>query len=155
MLKTGAAFMLAASLAFPAMAQTSGHGSAATGTPATSGSPSTAATGSTSGGPASRNPIMTDDGGMRTSKIVGSSVYNDKDEKVGSIDDLIIGSDKSLHAVISVGGFLGMGAKMVEVPFDKLQFGNTKNNSDNRVVMPGATKESLNSMPDYHYVKQG
>ena len=51
-----------------------------------------AATGSTSGGPASRNPIMTDDGGMRTSKIVGSSVYNDKDEKVGSIDDLIIGS---------------------------------------------------------------
>lgn len=153
MLKTGAAFMLAASLAFPAMAQTSGHG-AATGTPATSGTSSTA-TGHTSSTPAARNPIMTDDGGMRTSKIVGSSVYNDKDEKVGSIDDLIIGSDKSLHAVISVGGFLGMGAKMVEVPFDKLQFGNTKNNSDNRVVMPGATKESLNSMPDYHYVSQG
>ncbi|MBN8898438.1 MAG: PRC-barrel domain-containing protein, partial [Rhodospirillales bacterium] len=84
---------------------------------------------------------MTDDGGMRSSKIVGSSVYNDKDEKVGSVDDLVIGSDKSLHAVISVGGVLGMGAKMVEVPFDKLQFGNTKGSSDNRIVMPGATAD--------------
>ena len=90
---------------------------------------------------------MTDNGAMRASKIVGSSVYNDHDEKIGSIDDLVISNTHQLSAVVSVGGFLGMGSKMVEVPFDKLQFGNTKGSSDNRVVMPGVTKESLNGMP--------
>jgi hypothetical protein len=44
---------------------------------------------------------------------------------------------------------------MVEVQFDKLQFGNTKGNSDNRVVMPGVTKDTLTSMPDYHYTNRG
>jgi sporulation protein YlmC with PRC-barrel domain len=159
MLKSGAAALIAASIALPVMAQTpappsQNHSPAATAAPAThdtAGSP-------TSNGyntPSSRNPVMTDNGGMRTSKIVGSSVYDDKDQKIGSIDDLVIGSDKTLNAVVSVGGFLGIGAKMVEVPFDKLQFGNTKGSSDNRVVMPGVTKESLNSMPDYHYANRG
>jgi hypothetical protein len=41
------------------------------------------------------------------------------------------------------------------VPFDKLQFGNTKSSSSNRVVMPGVTKEQLTSMPDYHYTNRG
>ena len=98
---------------------------------------------------------MTDNGGMRTSKIVGSSVYNDQNEKIGSIDDLVISSDHSIHAVLSVGGFLGMNAKLVAVPFDKLQFGNTKGSSDNKVVLPGTTKEQLTSMPDYHFANKG
>ncbi len=98
---------------------------------------------------------MTDSGSMRASKIVGSSVYNDRDEKIGSIDDLVITSDHALHAVLSVGGFLGLGSKMVSVPFDKLQFGNTKGSSDNRVVLPGSTKQDLTSMPDFHYTNRG
>ena len=89
------------------------------------------------------------------SKVVGSSVYNDKDEKIGSIGDLIIGNDKTLHAVIDVGGILGVGGKLVEVPFDKLQFGNVKGSSDNRIVMPGASKAALNAMPAFHYTNQG
>ena len=56
-------------------------------------------------------------------------------------------------AVISVGGFLGIGSKLVSVPYDKLQFGDTQNNNGNRVVMPGATHDALNGMPDYHYAK--
>ena len=159
MFKLTSASLLAASLALPAMAQTpappsTNHSPAALNAPAThdtAGSPT--ANGYNS--PSARNAVMTDNGGMRASKIVGSSVYNDHNEKVGSIDDLVIGSDKTLNAVVSVGGFLGMGSKMVEVPFDKLQFGNEKGNSDNRVVMPGVTKESLNSMPDYHYTNGG
>ncbi len=159
MLKTATAALLAASIALPVMAQTpvppsQNRSSAATAAPAThdtAGHP----TDSGYNTPSARNPIMTDHGSMRASKIVGSTVYNDRDEKIGSVDDLVIGNDKTLNAVISVGGFLGMGAKMVEVPFDKLQFGNTKGSSDNRVVMPGVTKESLNGMPDYHYVNQG
>jgi hypothetical protein len=44
---------------------------------------------------------------------------------------------------------------MVEVPFDKLEFGNTKTSSDNRVVLPGSTKQQLSSMPDFHYTSRG
>ncbi len=52
---------------------------------------------------------------------------------------------KACTAVISVGGFLGMGSKLVSVPFDRLQIGKDK------IVMPGATKTSLQSMPTYKY----
>lgn len=153
MMKTLAASLLAATFVVPAMAQTSTTGGAvhAPATHDTAGNP----TGNGYNTPSERNSVMTDNGGMRTSKIVGSSVYNDHDEKIGSIDDLVVNSDHSLTAVLSVGGVMGMGAKMVAVPFDKLQFGNTKGSSDNRVVMPGATKNALNSMPDYHYTNKG
>ena len=65
----------------------------------------------------------------------------------GSIDDVLMSDTdhKADTAVISVGGFLGMGAKLVSVPFDQLKIGNDK------VVMPGATKASLEGMPEYRY----
>jgi len=159
MFKFAASSVLAVTVAMPAMAQTpvspsANRSPAATSAPAThdtSGNP----TGGGYNTPSARNPVLTDNGSMRASKIVGSSVYNDHDEKIGSVDDLVIGSDKTLNAVISVGGFLGLGSKMVEVPFDKLQFGNTKGSSDNRVVMPGVNKDSLNGMPEYHYLNRG
>jgi hypothetical protein len=48
--------------------------------------------------------------GYRASKVIGSSVVNEADETVGKVDDIIIGQDgKSPFAVLSVGGFLGMG----------------------------------------------
>lgn len=110
--------------------------------------------GNTSGTvPSERNGVMTDNGEARTSKVVGSSVYNDKDENVGSINDLVIGKDGKVSAILSVGGFLGMGTKYVEVPYSNLAFGNTQNNSDNRVVLKGATKDSLKSQPAYSYYK--
>jgi hypothetical protein len=151
MLRITVASLLAASLALPVLAQTpappsTNHSPAPLNAPAThdtAGSP----TGSGYNTPSARNTVMTDNGGMRASKVVGSSVYNDHDQKIGSIDDLVIGNDKTLNAVVSVGGFLGMGTKMVEVSFDKLQFGNTKGGSDNRVVMPGVTKDTLSTMP--------
>ena len=62
-------------------------------------------------------------GDWRASKVVGLNVYNDQNENVGSINDLL--TDKSGNikaAVISVGGFLGMGARLVAVPFDQLKF---------------------------------
>jgi hypothetical protein len=150
------ASLLAAAFALPAMAQSTTpatHTSGAMTAPAThdtAGSP----TGSGYASPSARNSIMTDNGGMRTSKIVGSSVYNDQNEKIGSIDDLVIDNNHSMHAILSVGGFLGMDAKLVAVPFDKLHFGNTKSSSDNRVVLPGTTKQQLTSMPDYHFTKK-
>ncbi|MGA3001952.1 MAG: PRC-barrel domain-containing protein [Acetobacteraceae bacterium] len=142
------ALMLAAAFATaPAMAQSAATHSTVT-------APATGRTGDvTSTNPNDRNPVMTQMGDARASKIIGSSVYNDHDEKVGSIDDLLIGKDGSMKAVLSVGGFLGMGTKYVEVPYSDLTFGNTQRDSDNRVVLKGATKESLKTQPAFNYSK--
>ena len=62
-------------------------------------------------------------GDWRASKVVGLSVYNDNNQSIGSINDLL--TDKSGNikaAVISVGGFLGVGTHLVAVPFDKIKF---------------------------------
>nr|WP_294560385.1 PRC-barrel domain-containing protein [uncultured Rhodopila sp.] len=139
------------------MAQTpssSNHSNAAMNAPAThdtAGNP----TGNGYNSASERNGAVTDHGGVRASKVIGSSVYNDKDQKIGSIDDLVIGTDQTLHAVIDVGGILGVGGRMVEVPYNKLQFGNVKGSSDNKVVLPGATKNALNAMPAYHFANNG
>ena len=143
-----ATLTLATSLAaLPAMAQ-SGASHATTMAPATHRTGNTANT-----TPADRNSAMTKDGDARASEVIGSSVYNDHDEKVGSINDLLIDKDGKLNAVLSVGGFLGVGNKYVEVPYASLTFGNTQKSSDNRVVLKGATKDSLKSQSDYTYYK--
>jgi len=84
--------------------------------------------------------------GYRTSKVVGSTVVNEANETVGSIDDLIVTpSEKVPFAVLSVGGFLGMGTKYVVVPFNSLQV------KDKQMVLPGATKDSLKALPEFKY----
>lgn len=85
--------------------------------------------------------------GYRTSKVVGSTVLNEANEKVGTIDDLIVTpSDKVPFAVLSVGGFLGVGNKYVVVPYSALEV------REKKMVLPGATKESLKSLPEFKYV---
>src|SRR5689334_24820353 len=62
-------------------------------------------------------------GNWRASKVVGLNVYNDKNESVGSINDLLTDkSGKIVAVVIGVGGFLGVGEHLVAVPFDKVKF---------------------------------
>ncbi|MGH7101195.1 MAG: PRC-barrel domain-containing protein [Acetobacteraceae bacterium] len=62
-------------------------------------------------------------GEWRASKLVGATVYNDSGNSIGSIDDLLVNdSGKIDTAVVSVGGFLGIGSKLVAVPFDKFKF---------------------------------
>jgi sporulation protein YlmC with PRC-barrel domain len=64
-------------------------------------------------------------GDWRTSKVVGLSVYNDNNENVGSINDLLTDKSGNIKAVvISAGGVLGVGAHLVAVPFDKIKFVN-------------------------------
>jgi sporulation protein YlmC with PRC-barrel domain len=84
--------------------------------------------------------------GYRTSKVVGSAVYNTSNESVGNIDDLIVTpNDKVPFAVLSVGGFLGIDAKLVVVPFNTIEV------RDKRLVLPGATKDSLKALPAFKY----
>src|ERR1700754_1116015 len=62
-------------------------------------------------------------GNWRASKVVGLSVYNDKNESVGSINDLLTDKNgKIVAVVIGVGGFLGVGEHLVAVPFEKVKF---------------------------------
>src|SRR5947209_6086174 len=53
--------------------------------------------------------------GYRASKIKGAAVYNNANEKIGTVDDLIITqNDRVLYAILSVGGFLGVGEDRVQ-----------------------------------------
>jgi sporulation protein YlmC with PRC-barrel domain len=64
-------------------------------------------------------------GDWRISKVVGLSVYNDNNEKLGSINDLLMDKGGNIKAVVlGVGGFLGMGEHLVAVPLDKVKFSN-------------------------------
>ena len=64
-------------------------------------------------------------GNWRTSKLVGLSVYNDSNESLGSINDLLTDKNGDIKAVVlGVGGFLGLGEHLVAVPFDQVKFVN-------------------------------
>src|SRR6266545_7614221 len=74
-------------------------------------------------GPAAASDTSSFKGNWRASKLVGLNVYNDSNESLGSINDLL--ADKSGNikgVVIGVGGFLGVGEHLVAVTFDKVKF---------------------------------
>lgn len=84
--------------------------------------------------------------GTRAGKIIGSKVYADGNTEIGSIDDLIMTADnKVVMAVVAVGGVLGVGSKLVAVPYDQIKFDGGK------TMLPGMTKDSLNAMPNFTY----
>jgi hypothetical protein len=79
-------------------------------------------------------------------QIVGQPVFNDKDERVGSIDDIIIAPDKAVsYAIINAGGFTGLTKHDVAVPVSQLKL------VDNKLVLAGATKEALKASPPFEY----
>jgi hypothetical protein len=87
--------------------------------------------------------------GYRASKVIGSSVANDANETIGKIDDLLVTRDgKEPYVVLSVGGFLGMGTRLVVIRYDSLKF------ADNKIVLPGGTKDGLKMLPAFQYSKE-
>jgi len=65
------------------------------------------------------------DGQWRSSKLIGVNVYNDNNDKIGDIQELIVDkSGKVENVVLGVGGFLGMGEHYVAVPMEKLKWVN-------------------------------
>jgi hypothetical protein len=90
--------------------------------------------------------VRTLSAGYRASKVIGSSVVNDADETIGKIDDLLVSPNgKEPYAVLSIGGFVGMGTHLVIVPYETLKF------DDKRVMLPGGTKDGLKMMPEFKY----
>jgi|ERR1700727_1786507 sporulation protein YlmC with PRC-barrel domain len=84
--------------------------------------------------------------GIRLSKIIGSTVYADPNTSIGTVDDLIMTPDKQVAMVIvSVGGFLGLGSKLIAVPYDQLK------SEGGKTMLPGVTKDTLKAMPNFTY----
>lgn len=62
-------------------------------------------------------------GNWRASKLMGLNVYNEANEKLGDINELLVDKSGKINAVvIGVGGFLGMGEHDIAVSMDKLKF---------------------------------
>lgn len=86
----------------------------------------------------------------RSSKIVGLNVYNAKNEKIGDINDLIVDAKGTVsHAIVGVGGFLGMGEKNVAIEFSSLKISRDKDGK--LTAMADSTKEALTAAPAFKY----
>ena len=80
--------------------------------------------------------------------VLGQAVYNEKDEKVGSVDDIIITPDKAVsYAIVGTGGFLGLAKHDVAIPVSQFKL------VDKKLVLPGATKEALKAIPEFQYAQ--
>jgi sporulation protein YlmC with PRC-barrel domain len=125
--------------------------------------PGAPATGSTAGTPpfgttttGTTTPSMAVDsarlqGGRRASKLIGSNIYNENNESIGEVDDIIVppGGGQPV-AVLSVGGFLGIGARLIAVPYERLQW----NAERDRWTLQGATRDSVRGLPEYRYEEE-
>ena len=79
-------------------------------------------------------------------QILGHPVYNDLNERIGSIDDVIVTTDKAVsYAIINAGGFLAVTKHDVAVPVSQLKL------VDDKLVLAGATRDALKATPPFEY----
>jgi len=129
-----AALTLAAALAPPVVAQQADQPATPPGVVATTNNPNLAVA------------SVKMENGVRASKLIGAAVYSDQNERIGSVDDLVMtDGNKVTVAVVAVGGFLGLGSKLVAVPFEQMK------RDGERMVLAGATKDTLNAAPNFVY----
>jgi sporulation protein YlmC with PRC-barrel domain len=101
--------LLASVMIIPALAQSN--------PPASATNPPPASTTTTAPAPRAHSDLW------RSSKLIGLNVYNDKNEKLGDISEILLDkSGKVEGVVIGVGGFLGMGEHDIKVDMAKLKF---------------------------------
>lgn len=80
---------------------------------------------------------------LRASKITGSNVYDRNNEKIGSVQDIILGSGAKVDSVVvDVGTFLGMGGKNVAVKMDQIK-------TDHDRLTLDMTKNQLEQAPNF------
>lgn len=90
-------------------------------------------------------------GDVRASDLIGAPVYSsnlDTAEQIGTVSDVVLATDGSIRAVIlGVGGFLGLGEKLVAVDFSAFEYMVATDNTE-RWVLP-TTRELLESAPEF------
>lgn len=83
-------------------------------------------------------------------QVIGQTVYNESNEKVGRIDDLIIAPDSAVsYAIVGAGGFAGVGRHDVAIPVQQIKL-----RDDGKFVLPGATKDAIKALPKFEYAKK-
>lgn len=81
--------------------------------------------------------------------LLGKPIVNDQKQRVGKVEDIIITPDNAVSfAIVSTGGFVGVGKHDVAIPIDQIKF------ADGNFVLPGATKDALKALPKFEYTKQ-
>ena len=86
------------------------------------------------------------EGSARASKLIGSKVYQG-DTAIGQIEDVLVDLNRSklIAVILSVGGFLGVGNKLIAVPVDRITVGTeAKFTTD-------LTKEQLAAAPTFDF----
>ncbi|MDE2517338.1 MAG: PRC-barrel domain-containing protein [Rhodospirillales bacterium] len=150
-----AVLALSAFTAAPVFAQTaSPAASPAAAAPATmappAGSPSAGTGGALMTGATRPAGFMTVNHHLRAAKVIGSDVYDAQNQKIGTVDDLLLSNKHDVTSVVlSVGGFLGIDSKLVKVPYHDLHI------AGNKITMPNATRQELTKMPSYSFNKAG
>lgn len=92
--------------------------------------------------------VLVAKGWSAKNQIMGKDVYNEKSEKVGAVEDLIITPDKAVsYAIIGTGGFLGMDKHDVAIPVNHF------NLVEGKITLPGATKDAVKALPAFQYAK--
>jgi hypothetical protein len=82
-------------------------------------------------------------------QVLGRPVFNKKNEKVGTVDDIIISPDKAVsYAIVGAGGFLGVAKHDVAISVN--QFTQT----DGKLMLAGATKDAIKAMPPFEYARR-
>jgi len=80
--------------------------------------------------------------------IMSKDVFNDANEKVGVVEDIIVTPDKAMsYAIVSTGGFLGIDKHDVVIPVNQFTI------VTKRVMLPGATKDTVKAMPAFKYAE--
>jgi sporulation protein YlmC with PRC-barrel domain len=81
--------------------------------------------------------------------IIGKTVYNENDQRVGKIEDLIVAPDSAISfAIVGAGGFAGVGRHDVAIPVRQIHV-----QDSGKFVLPGATEEAIKSLPRFEYTK--
>ncbi len=83
---------------------------------------------------------------MSASTLDGDDVYNPQGEKLGNIKELMLDIEKGTvcYAVLSFGGFLGMGEKLFAVPWNALEI-----DTINKRFLLDTTEERLKNAPGF------
>jgi hypothetical protein len=85
--------------------------------------------------------------GYRMSKLMSRNVQNDKEEKIGTLDDFIVTKDRNLFAILQVGGFLSLGGHLIAIPYESL----TISPDGQKIMLTGASKEAVKSLPEFKF----
>jgi len=92
----------------------------------------------------------------RGSKLIGASVYGPDNNSIGEVNDVLIGDNGNIRAVVvGVGGFLGVGEKNVALKFDALNFQRDRSSGGIQKITVSYTKDQLKNAPNFAYYKPG